>query len=315
MVERPDGWNVRRRFKRYSTHDVSGRIEASTSARVVDISLKGMAVETPIQLKIGRTYQFQLGQGEDQVNVAGRVRWSQLRGTRRTAKGDVESVYQSGIAIGEMLTAKAMQFIDFIERFANVAPGERMFARLKPELGAAASIGSEVGVRVRQISREGLLVESELGLEPDSVCDVALKLGDEVFRSRARVVHVDVVASAPPAGRHRIGLELVEPAREERKRLLRFIKRELVARGVGTRVSPPQAVAASPAPVAGPAAEEARPQPAASGAAPAFRGHPKRKIFHRRGCRNYGSAGCTAEFSTRDAAIADGFRPCKLCRP
>lgn len=46
-----------------------------------------------------------------------------------------------------------------------------------------------------------------------------------------------------------------------------------------------------------------------------FHGNAKSYIFHRQGCRFYACAACTAPFATREAAVAAGYHPCKVCKP
>lgn len=47
----------------------------------------------------------------------------------------------------------------------------------------------------------------------------------------------------------------------------------------------------------------------------AFHGNVKSRIFHRPGCRYYDCGACTAAFPSREAAVAAGYRPCKICNP
>lgn len=48
---------------------------------------------------------------------------------------------------------------------------------------------------------------------------------------------------------------------------------------------------------------------------PEIVGNPSSQVFHRRGCR-YFSLSLEAEpFSSRDEAVAAGYRPCGVCRP
>lgn len=46
-----------------------------------------------------------------------------------------------------------------------------------------------------------------------------------------------------------------------------------------------------------------------------YHGNTSSKIFHSPSCRYYTCKNCTRNFSSRDAAIAAGYRPCKVCRP
>ncbi|MBW1992998.1 MAG: hypothetical protein JRI77_00950 [Deltaproteobacteria bacterium] len=46
-----------------------------------------------------------------------------------------------------------------------------------------------------------------------------------------------------------------------------------------------------------------------------YRGNVSRNIFHAPSCRHYNCKNCTRLFSSREEAMAAGFRPCKRCRP
>jgi len=46
-----------------------------------------------------------------------------------------------------------------------------------------------------------------------------------------------------------------------------------------------------------------------------FHGNVKSHIFHRQGCRYFDCAACTVTFQSREAAVAAGYQPCKVCKP
>ncbi len=46
-----------------------------------------------------------------------------------------------------------------------------------------------------------------------------------------------------------------------------------------------------------------------------YHGNRESLIFHRSSCRHFNCGNCTADFQNRDAAIAAGYRPCKVCNP
>ncbi len=50
-------------------------------------------------------------------------------------------------------------------------------------------------------------------------------------------------------------------------------------------------------------------------AAGKYHGNTSSMIFHQSSCRYYNCKNCTREFNTREAAIAAGYRPCKVCNP
>ena len=47
----------------------------------------------------------------------------------------------------------------------------------------------------------------------------------------------------------------------------------------------------------------------------AYHGNVDSFIFHDSECRYYNCKNCVQSFSSRDAAIAAGYRPCKVCKP
>ncbi len=46
-----------------------------------------------------------------------------------------------------------------------------------------------------------------------------------------------------------------------------------------------------------------------------YKGNPDSKTLHKSGCRYFSNTNCTAVFSTREAATAAGYTPCKVCKP
>lgn len=301
--------SARRRFKRYRPTDLEGRLDASIPARVVDISVSGLAVETDTQLRIGRTYRFVLGDDAETLKLVGRVQWSRLRGTRTSQDGDPAAVYNSGIALEDMLSETAQQLIRLVERTAILSPGERLFARLRPGQDTGISVESSIGLVVRQISRRGMLVECEVMPDPSSPSEIVIRLGDRDFRSRVRIAYTETRRDARPESRHHVGMELVDTSPECRAALDAFIRSQLERRGIRGR---PDAAARPPAP----ARQRRAPASAADDDTPAaLRGNVRRLVVHRPGCAHYSSAGALAEFDSLADAEAAGFRPCKLCRP
>ena len=46
-----------------------------------------------------------------------------------------------------------------------------------------------------------------------------------------------------------------------------------------------------------------------------FHGNAQSHIFHRQGCRYFDCKACTVVFQSREAAVAAGYKPCKVCNP
>lgn len=46
-----------------------------------------------------------------------------------------------------------------------------------------------------------------------------------------------------------------------------------------------------------------------------FHGNVESQVFHRPGCKHYDCKQCVQQFSSRQAAISAGYRPCGICKP
>ncbi len=51
------------------------------------------------------------------------------------------------------------------------------------------------------------------------------------------------------------------------------------------------------------------------GAFAPYHGNTSTRIFHKRGCPHYNCKQCTARFWSRNAALREGYSPCKICKP
>ena len=68
---------------------------------VVDISVRGLGLQTSKSLSPLSRQLFTLGVGRDRLSVAGEVRWCQLVGTLKEKCGPGEPVYRAGVALFE----------------------------------------------------------------------------------------------------------------------------------------------------------------------------------------------------------------------
>ena len=287
MERQQMNWPVRRRFRRFEMRETSVTMVSDTFARVIDVSVNGLSVETQAQLKMGKSYTFDLSHGNDLLVVNGTIRWSKLHGARKTDTGTMEKVFLAGVNLEELSVHEDMKLTGFIEQFADVAPGEKLFARLNPKPGDASNNNSGIGVKVKNISRRKILVESELGLQLGTSCDVALNLRDQEFKARARIISLEERPDTKPEQRHWIGAEFTTITPEHQTILSDFIRFEVA------RLKPLRTHSTKPA---------------------VLKGNVRSRVFHNPGCRSSGGRECTAEFSTPEEAQAAGFRQCRLCK-
>jgi len=216
-----------RRHRRYSTPDLPGSFAHSVDANVLNISVAGIAVRTATQLSVGRDYSFQLGQEADLINLSGKVKWCRLSGTRKLAEGDVVPVYEAGIALDEVFSEKAAEMLQFLKRKVIVDLRSRILGRFNVETEDPVSLESKEDFVVRQLSLSGILIATESLREPESVLELEIRLNGELFRSRARIVHVDEAEVVGERPSYRMGVEFLQVTTEQLQLLEDFIQAEL----------------------------------------------------------------------------------------
>lgn len=149
-----------RRHKRYEVDGVEGTLVVSHDARVLNMSLTGLAVETTSLLKLGSSYWVRLPQGEGELKFKATVSWCRLVGVRRSASGDSGPVYNAGLDFRESLDERARQILVFLQEHVVMEVGERLAGRFRPREEVPAELSGRHPFEVRRLSLTGLLIET-----------------------------------------------------------------------------------------------------------------------------------------------------------
>lgn len=218
----------RRRHPRHPVDDVKGTLHFTSGAKIINMSLTGVAVETDTQARVGRSYSLTLKHGTDFVlKLLGTVVWCHLRGIRKTDGGDTRSVYHAGFRFDDILTEKAQELTRFLEATAIIALDTRISGRFKLKLTEPVDLDTEYPFVVKTISASGLLLETETAPPEGSIFDMEFHLRGAVLQTSGRIVHAREV-SDPKTGRiTQIGVEFVESAEADRRAIEDFIARQL----------------------------------------------------------------------------------------
>jgi c-di-GMP-binding flagellar brake protein YcgR len=218
----------RRRHARHPVNDVKGTLHISTGARIINMSVTGMAVETDTQMRVGRSYSVTLKHGADFVlRLSGTVVWCHLRGIRKTDAGDTRSVYHAGFRFENVLTEKAQELTRFLEATAIIALDTRISGRFKLKITEPVDLDTEYAFVVKTISASGLLLETETAPPEGTVFDMEIHLHGAVLETRGRIVHAREVKD-PAAGRKtQIGVEFVETSETDQRAIEDFIAHQL----------------------------------------------------------------------------------------
>lgn len=212
----------RRRNKRVRLPDRHGSLVVSLDGTVLDISLSGLAVETHTRLSPQRRLTLRLGDGKRLLRLDGHVVWCFLHGTRTTDSGEQLPVYRAGIQFEDVLSMQARELVDFLEQHAIVTLETRLFGRFRISETDAVEVSSAAEFRVVELDADGLTVETTLGLEPRTGCEVELQLDGSTLTAPTSVVEAQRVEGSEGGWRLRLRfLELDERARQTVQAFLR----------------------------------------------------------------------------------------------
>lgn len=212
----------RRRSKRVRLPDRHGSLVVSLDGTVLDISLSGLAVETHTRLSPQRHLSLRLGDANRTLRLDGHVVWCFLHGTRETSSGELLPVYRAGIQFDDVLSGPARELIEFLEGHAIVTLETRLFGRFRLPESDAVEVSSAAEFRVVELDADGLSVETTLGLEPRSGCEVELQLDGSTLTAPTTVVEARRLEGSEAGWRLRLRfVELDDRARETVQRFLR----------------------------------------------------------------------------------------------
>ncbi len=226
----------RRRSARHEVHDVTGTLHFSAEARIMNMSLTGMAVETDAQLRLGRKYSLTLRHGDDpELRLSGKVVWCHLRTLRRSGGSETRPVYEAGVQFDEALTETASELARILRATAVVAVEKRISGRFAVDMAEPVSLKATHSFTVKTISTVGILVETEASLPVDTVIDFELQLGGPGLRASGRIAYAIEAAGADGGKAHRLGVEFLEMPPDGRRLIEAFIGRSVADAGTATQ--------------------------------------------------------------------------------
>ncbi len=218
----------RRRSPRYPVEDVNGVLVFVIDARILNMSVSGMAVETATNLRVGRSYTIKLTRdAAASVQLSGSVMWCHLRGVRTNDAGQRVPVYEAGIEFGGVLSETAGELLRFLRDTAVIPLGSRVFGRFRLELGQPVNLATDYEFMVKTISASGMLIETVLSPRLDSVFDMEVHVDGASFRARGRVAYVRELADSERRGVWQVGVEFAGMTQRDRALLEEFIEDKL----------------------------------------------------------------------------------------
>jgi len=217
-----------RRGRRYPVDNVQGTLHFNTEARILNVSLTGVALESALPVRVGRSYSITLRHDDEQtVSLSATVAWCHLRETRKNQYGESTPIYAAGLSFNDTLTEKAGLLIRFLERSAIITVGQRVTGRFRVSNRQVISLKTEYEFVVRNISLRGLLLETDLSPGTGAVFEIEVVLPAYTLQTRARVAHVKESRLADKRVFAEVEMEYVDLEPADRARLSEFIASEL----------------------------------------------------------------------------------------
>lgn len=219
----------RRTNARYEVEGVKGSFLFTTGARVLNLSLDGMSLETNSPLKIGREYSLRLDEGSHHMPLKGTVVWCTLVKTARDERGDVQPIFRAGVHFADIMSGKANELRSFIHKNAVLSLENRLFGRFRIEAEQPADLSLEAEFTVHQISLSGMLVETDVKPAVDTQCHLFVEVGGVKFEADARIVRTETEDGDGQDGSRPVflGIEFLELSEDSTLTLESFIGTEL----------------------------------------------------------------------------------------
>jgi hypothetical protein len=211
----------RRRHRRFEVKGLRGSLIYALDARILNLSLSGLAVEVVTALPAGKRVVVRLGEGSEGPSLVGTVQWCRLHEV-----GSQPPRYHCGLSFRDTLTDQGEVLLRYLEK--HIVVGDQYLSgRLKAREGEAILLESDFDLVAREISLTGMRIETSAPASQGATMEVEVPLGRATFRSRVRVASVVRSRLASGDVRFEIGLELLDPPRDQVEALEAFLRRQL----------------------------------------------------------------------------------------
>jgi hypothetical protein len=219
-----------RKHKRFKLDllDFSSKMRLVGNVELIDISPGGVALKVDRKLNIGKECLIMLGYEGTHINVKGIVVRSELSGIQENADGETITIYSVGIFFKDESTGTVNDFLDSIgnNKKTQVPEQSDWFYRdiqfsITTAKEKVLNLPRQFGVK--DISQKGVIIQTDLQLQIDSVVLLELAIGTcDPVSFVGKVVSCRIPQGHVPA-KYDIGVEFSELTDRDRSLLIRFI--------------------------------------------------------------------------------------------
>lgn len=183
----------KRRHHRYDVSGVRANLSLPLEVEVLNMSLTGLAIESPLPLMVGSKYHLTLRREHEVIQLPTDLQWCRRARTEPDALGEPAPVYEIGLDFHGALSEKARELLGFLQHNVVVELERRRafgYLRIGHEDPAQDSYQQFM---VKQLSFSGMLVETDPMPEVDADYEMEVHLDRLAMRTRGRVIHAERV--------------------------------------------------------------------------------------------------------------------------
>jgi c-di-GMP-binding flagellar brake protein YcgR len=195
MIRERDIMTDRRQFQRFTADvlDIHGRSVFAKAARILDMSVGGVMVNTDTKLNKGKKCILRVREEESVLDLESVVAWSSLYENPEVSGSDLVPPYNTGLRFTDVSSETTKKITRFIENHARAIDrqevqtrlsGFRMNVRVQIQAPAKTMLIFHEGFRIKNLSLGGMLTESNDPL------DVGETLLLKIFRSRTNTINI-----------------------------------------------------------------------------------------------------------------------------
>lgn len=208
-----------RRSQRYAAEGIICNMMYTATMDIIDINASGAALVSDVRLDINKEYTLRLEEKDAIVPVRGVVVWSVLGGSVRGRYGEVIPIYEVGMKFTEVTPERMSAFNDFIERLI-ISKDQRVIARFDIRPPEKTTLHFLHSTKVRIISKNGMLIESERSCKIEDTFPIELLLPDE---ETIKVLGRVASCLKGPDNTYGVGIEFLDIPPGDRTKLDKFI--------------------------------------------------------------------------------------------
>ncbi|HAM51076.1 MAG TPA: hypothetical protein DCP92_10450 [Nitrospiraceae bacterium] len=219
------------RHPRYLTKNMGCKIMSDTKVDIIDISTGGIALMADVKLDMNTEYALKLEQGGKAFSVKGIVVWSVLGGCGRGQHGDAIPIYEAGLKFTKEAARDTSSIDDFNES-RKICGDRRSIARHDIECPEKATLYYPYYYRIKKISPDGMLIQTERPYRVNDTFPIELFLADlKPFKVFGKVTSC-LKTPKNDYDSFDIGIEFLEMSNNDTVMLEKFIDKSQLSKGL-----------------------------------------------------------------------------------